>query len=86
MKPWSFKVDINGKPVTTVEHKGEERHFTFEETSAMVLSKMKETAEAYLGTPLLLARQETAQEHGSYHGGSIHQTMGQRFFVQGWYA
>ncbi|PPQ97326.1 hypothetical protein CVT26_006644 [Gymnopilus dilepis] len=46
MKHWPFKVEeINGKPAITVTHKGE----TPEEISAMVLGKMKETAEAYLG-------------------------------------
>merc|ERR1712107_400156 len=51
MKHWPFKV-INavGKPRLRVEHKCEEKNFTPEEISAMVLTKMKETAEAYLGT------------------------------------
>ncbi|KAF7759767.1 hypothetical protein Agabi119p4_11462 [Agaricus bisporus var. burnettii] len=50
MKHWPFKVtEKNGKPSISVEHKGEERHFSAEEISAMVLGKMKETAEAYLG-------------------------------------
>ncbi|KAF7307699.1 hypothetical protein MKEN_01129900 [Mycena kentingensis (nom. inval.)] len=50
MKHWPFKVvDKGGKPVIAVHHKGEEREFTPEEVSAMVLTKMKETAEAYLG-------------------------------------
>lgn len=50
MKHWPFKVTAkNGKPAVVVEHKGEDRAFTPEEISAMVLGKMKETAEAYLG-------------------------------------
>ncbi|KAF8637742.1 hypothetical protein AX17_002601 [Amanita inopinata Kibby_2008] len=50
MKHWPFKVtEKNGKPAISVKHKGQERDFTPEEVSAMVLSKMKETAEAYLG-------------------------------------
>ncbi|XP_006455843.1 heat shock hsp70 protein [Agaricus bisporus var. bisporus H97] len=50
MKHWPFKVtEKNGKPSISVEHKGEERQFSAEEISAMVLGKMKETAEAYLG-------------------------------------
>ncbi|KAJ7647585.1 heat shock protein 70 family [Roridomyces roridus] len=50
MKHWPFKVtDKNGKPTVTVEYQGEMRHFSPEEISAMVLVKMKETAEAYLG-------------------------------------
>lgn len=32
-----------------VEYKGEEKTFSAEEVSSMVLNKMKETAEAYLG-------------------------------------
>jgi len=51
MKHWPFKVrSEGGKPRLEVEYKAEERSFTPEEISAMVLTKMKETAEAYLGT------------------------------------
>jgi len=51
MKHWPFKVtNVSGKPKLQVEHKSEEKNFTPEEISAMVLIKMKETAEAYLGT------------------------------------
>ncbi|KAL5498169.1 KAR2 [Sanghuangporus vaninii] len=50
MRHWPFKIkEKSGKPVIQIKHKGEEREFTPEEISAMVLSKMKETAEAYLG-------------------------------------
>jgi len=50
MKHWPFKINNRGgKPIIQVTHKGEEKTFTPEEISAMVLSKMKETAEAYLG-------------------------------------
>ena len=50
MKHWPFKV-INDatKPKIQVEHKGETKSFFPEEISSMVLVKMKETAEAYLG-------------------------------------
>merc|ERR1711872_990961 len=51
MKHWPFKVvQVGGKPRLEVEYKNEEKQFTPEEVSSMVLTKMKETAEAYLGT------------------------------------
>ncbi|ORY98446.1 hsp71-like protein [Syncephalastrum racemosum] len=51
MKHWPFRViDKGGKPVIEVEHKGETKQFTPEEISSMVLIKMRETAEGYLGT------------------------------------
>ncbi|EER09900.1 heat shock protein 70 precursor, putative [Perkinsus marinus ATCC 50983] len=43
-------VNKNDKPIIEVETKGEEKHFNPEEISAMVLGKMKETAENYLGS------------------------------------
>ncbi|KAE8350753.1 heat shock protein 70 family [Aspergillus coremiiformis] len=50
MKHWPFKiVEKAGKPIIQVEFKGEEKQFTPEEVSSMVLTKMRETAEAYLG-------------------------------------
>ncbi|KAF7011643.1 hypothetical protein CFC21_025922, partial [Triticum aestivum] len=52
IKLWPFKV-IPGpadRPMMVVQYGGEERHFTAEEISSMILVKMKETAEAYLGT------------------------------------
>lgn len=52
IKHWPFKVvkDSKGKPKISVEYQGETRLFSPEEVSAMVLQKMKETAEQYLGT------------------------------------
>merc|ERR1719264_2037437 len=51
MKHWPFKVvDSNGLPKLQVEYQSEEKTFTPEEVSSMVLVKMKETAEAYVGT------------------------------------
>jgi L1 cell adhesion molecule like protein len=51
MHTWPFRV-ISGpgnRPKIQVEFKGETKEFFAEEVSAMVLGKMKETAEAYLG-------------------------------------
>merc|ERR1712142_925578 len=51
MKHWPFEVvNSGGLPKLKVEYKNEEKTFTPEEISSMVLVKMKETAEAYLGT------------------------------------
>ncbi|BFU26137.1 heat shock protein 70 family [Entamoeba histolytica] len=51
MKHWSFEVvdDGHDKPLIEVEYKGEVKRFTPEEISSMVLSKMKETAETFVG-------------------------------------
>ena len=43
MKHWPFKVsNRGGKPMIQVEHKGEQKSFSPEEISSMVLTKMKE--------------------------------------------
>eukprot|EP01125_Pyxidicula_operculata_P021288 TRINITY_DN8139_c0_g1_i1.p1 TRINITY_DN8139_c0_g1~~TRINITY_DN8139_c0_g1_i1.p1 ORF type:complete len:642 (+),score=181.39 TRINITY_DN8139_c0_g1_i1:383-2308(+) len=51
MKHWPFKVVSRDgdKPYIQVEYKGETKTFTPEEISAMVLTKMKQIAEAYIG-------------------------------------
>ncbi|KFZ48689.1 Heat shock 70 kDa protein [Podiceps cristatus] len=50
MKHWPFRVvNESGKPKVQVEYKGEMKTFFPEEISSMVLTKMKEIAEAYLG-------------------------------------
>jgi len=50
MKHWPFQViNCDTKPKLQVEYKNETKTFTPEEISSMVLTKMKETAEAYLG-------------------------------------
>ncbi|CAN3371990.1 hypothetical protein DIURU_002502 [Diutina rugosa] len=51
MKHFPFKVvDKSGKPAIQVEYKGETKVFSPEEISSMVLGKMKETAEAFIGS------------------------------------
>lgn len=50
MKHWPFKVvNDSTKPKVEVEYKGEIKTFYPEEISSMVLTKMKEISEAYLG-------------------------------------
>ena len=51
MKTFPFKVveHSSGNCAINVEYNGEQKSFTSEEISAMVLTKMKEVAEAYLG-------------------------------------
>merc|ERR1712005_33708 len=49
-KHWPFKVvNDSNKPKIQVQYKGETKTFAAEEISSMVLTRMKETAEAYLG-------------------------------------
>ncbi|CAI5951469.1 unnamed protein product [Closterium sp. NIES-65] len=52
IKLWPFKVIAGAgeKPMIQIEYKGETKQFAAEEISSMVLTKMKEIAEAYLGT------------------------------------
>ena len=51
IKDWSFKVKSGDaeKPMICVEFHGEQKEFSAEEISSMILVKMKEIAEAYLG-------------------------------------
>ena len=51
MKDWSYKVipGPSDKPMIEVEFNGETKQFAAEEISSMVLIKMKEVAESYLG-------------------------------------
>lgn len=50
IKSLPFKIlNRDGRPVIEVSYKGEKRQFTPEEISAMVLGKMKQIAEDYLG-------------------------------------
>jgi|TARA_Y100000389_G_scaffold204550_1_gene257920 L1 cell adhesion molecule like protein len=52
IKEWTFDVKDDGKnkPKISVEFKGETKQFYPEEISAMVLTKMKDIAETYLGS------------------------------------
>ena len=54
IKLWPFNVvkDSGDKPRLEVDFKCEKKSFTPEEISAMILTKMKETAEAHLGHPV----------------------------------
>ncbi|CEP02017.1 unnamed protein product (mitochondrion) [Plasmodiophora brassicae] len=54
MKLWPFKVvrSEGDRPVIEVQYQGQTKQFKPEEISAMVLTKMKETAEAFLGHPV----------------------------------
>ena len=50
MKHWPFSVlDKAGKPIIEVDFKGERKQFMPEEISAMVLTKLKQTAESFFG-------------------------------------
>ncbi|GJP76604.1 hypothetical protein CLOP_g7023 [Closterium sp. NIES-67] len=51
MKHWPFKVfsGPGDKPTIEVQYKGESKQFAAEEVSSVVLTKMKEIAEAFLG-------------------------------------
>jgi heat shock 70kDa protein 1/2/6/8 len=47
--PFTVKAGVSNKPQIEVDFKGERTTFQPEEISAMVLTKMKQTAETYLG-------------------------------------
>lgn len=51
MRHWPFRVVAGPgeKPMIVVTYKGEQKQFSAEEISSMVLTKMREIAEAYLG-------------------------------------
>ena len=54
IKLWSFNVtgDTNNKPLINVKYKKEDKQFHPEEISAMVIQRLKETTESFLGHPL----------------------------------
>ncbi|MED6210509.1 70-kilodalton heat shock protein [Stylosanthes scabra] len=51
---WPFKVTAGNddKPMIVVTYKDQEKHFSAEEISSMVLTKMRQIAEAYLEAPV----------------------------------
>jgi len=50
VKQWPFTVEhADGKPKIQVEYKGDKKSFFPEEISSMVLTKMKDTAESFIG-------------------------------------
>ena len=52
LRPFTVESGADDKPMIVVKFKGETKKFFAEEISSMVLVKMKETAEAFLGTPV----------------------------------
>jgi len=77
-KHWPFRVvDKGGKPHIRVEYDGKERDFSAEAISAMVLSKMKQIAEDYLGEKVenavvtVPAYFNDAQRHATKDAGRI---------------
>lgn len=54
IKLWSFAVsgDVNNKPLINVKYKKEDKTFHPEEISAMVIQRLKETTESFIGHPL----------------------------------
>jgi len=54
MKLWPFKIESgpDEKPTIVVQYKGEQKKFQAEQISSMVLTKMKEIAEQFIGKPV----------------------------------
>ena len=78
----SYKVvDKGTKPYVSVDIAGETKQFSPEEVSAMILTKMKDTAEAFLGKTVKHAvvtvpayfndAQRSVLTHPLIHGGSL---------------
>ena len=63
-KHWPFNVveGAGGKPTIEVVFKGESKKFAPEEISSMVLVKMREIAEAYLGKEVKLVRLQSVRQ------------------------
>lgn len=82
LKHWPFKViNDNGKPIIQVEFKGETKRFTPEEISSMVLMKMKETAEGYLGKTV----KDAVITVPAYFNDSQRQATKDAGMIAGWY-
>lgn len=82
MKHWPFKVvNDGGKPKIQVEFKGEAKRFAPEEISSMVLRKMKETADAYLGREV----KDAVITVPAYFNDSQRQATKDAGMIAGWY-
>ncbi|KZS90117.1 heat shock protein 70 [Sistotremastrum niveocremeum HHB9708] len=69
IKHLPFKVNSKGgKPTIAVASRGEQHEHTPEEISSMVLTKMKGTAEAYLGTLVTNAVRQATKDAGAISG------------------
>jgi len=78
MKLWPFRVVRDGKkPVIEVNYQKQTKRFKPEEISAMVLTKMKQTAEAYIGSEVknavvtVPAYFNDSQRHATKDAGAI---------------
>ncbi|KAF5537443.1 heat shock 70, partial [Fusarium mexicanum] len=78
IESWPFKiVDDNGSPKIEVEYLGENKQFSAQEISSMVLTKMKEIAETKLGKKVekavitVPAYPNDNQRHATNDAGSI---------------
>jgi len=72
MKLWPFNlINDGGKPKIRVEYKSEQKTFFPEEISSMVLVKMKEIAEAYLGKVCIVSDHVYIQYYVFFQLGDI---------------
>eukprot|EP00604_Paraphysomonas_vestita_P003497 CAMPEP_0174820568 /NCGR_PEP_ID=MMETSP1107-20130205/4486_1 /TAXON_ID=36770 /ORGANISM="Paraphysomonas vestita, Strain GFlagA" /LENGTH=647 /DNA_ID=CAMNT_0016036169 /DNA_START=48 /DNA_END=1991 /DNA_ORIENTATION=- len=75
--PFTVIEGPGGKPIIEVTYKGEVKQFSAEEISAMILNKMKEIAEAYIGHPVknavitVPAYFNDSQRHATKDAGTI---------------
>ncbi|GJX45961.1 heat shock cognate 70 kDa protein-like protein [Tanacetum coccineum] len=66
IKSWPFKVieGSEGKPLLVFEHESQEKKFSPQDISALILKNLKETAEAYLGTKVIDAPTSASIAYG----------------------